>query len=123
MLICYLMKNCGYSCQQITRLIRQYRAGRLVRQQRTANGFSRRFTAEDIRLLAAMGERHAAGERAPPDGSARVSVSDSHGSNHDIAIGYSVTDTGNGGGWQCRYRINHIQTAGNPCKNSIAPVV
>ena len=56
-LIRYLMKISGYSRQQITRLIKQYRdTGRLVRQQRTVNGFSRRFTAEDIRLLAAMDE-------------------------------------------------------------------
>ena len=58
-LIRYLMKISGYSRQQITRLIKQYRdTGRLVRQQRTVNGFSRRFTAADIRLLAAMDERH-----------------------------------------------------------------
>ncbi|MGI9288341.1 MAG: hypothetical protein ACR2P1_23350 [Pseudomonadales bacterium] len=40
-------------------MARQYRdTGRLVRQQRTANGFSRRFTNEDAHLLAAMDERH-----------------------------------------------------------------
>jgi len=55
----YLMKVSGYSRQQITRLIGQYRAtGRLQRQQRTATGFVRRYTPEDIRLLAAMDERH-----------------------------------------------------------------
>jgi transposase InsO family protein len=58
-LIRYLMKISGYSRQQITRLARQYRdTGRLVCRQRTTHGFSRRFTDEDIRLLAAMDERH-----------------------------------------------------------------
>ena len=58
-LIRYLMRLSGYSRQQLTRLIKQYRdTGRLVRRQSTVNGFARRFTAEDIRLLAAMDERH-----------------------------------------------------------------
>jgi transposase InsO family protein len=58
-LIRYLMKVSGYSRQQITRLAKQYRdTGRLVRQQRTTSGFSRRFTDEDIHLLAAMDKRH-----------------------------------------------------------------
>ena len=58
-LIRYLMKVSGYSRPQLTRLLRQYReTGRVVRLQRTTNGFSRRFTAADIRLLAAMDERH-----------------------------------------------------------------
>lgn len=58
-LIRYLMKVSGYSRQQITRLVKQYRdTGRLVRQQSTGNGFSRRFTSEDVQLLAAMDERH-----------------------------------------------------------------
>ncbi len=51
-LIRYLMKVSGYSRQQITRLAKQYRdTGRLVRRQRTANGFSRRFTDTDVHLL------------------------------------------------------------------------
>ena len=58
-LIRYLMKVSGYSRQQITRLVKQYRdSGPLVRKQRTVHGFSRRFTDGDIRLLAAMDERH-----------------------------------------------------------------
>lgn len=58
-LIRYFMKVSGYSRQQITRLVKQYRdTGRLVRQQSTGNGFSRRFTSEDVQLLAAMDERH-----------------------------------------------------------------
>lgn len=55
----YLIKISGYSRQQVTRLIRQYRkTGRLVRKQRTVNGFSRRFSDADIRLLAETDERH-----------------------------------------------------------------
>ena len=55
----YLAKMSGYSRQQLTRLIQQYRqTGRVTRRQRTVQGFARRYTAEDIRLLAAMDERH-----------------------------------------------------------------
>ena len=59
-LVCrYLAKMSGYSRQQLTRLIHQYRQiGHLTRRQRTVQGFARRYTAEDIRLLAAMDERH-----------------------------------------------------------------
>src|SRR5680860_120995 len=55
----YLVRVSGYSRQQLTRLIAQYRdAGSLRRSQRTAAGFIRRYTDQDIRLLAAMDERH-----------------------------------------------------------------
>ena len=55
----YLMKISGYSRQQLTRLIAQYRkTGKLKRQQRTLAGFARKYTLQDIRLLAAMDERH-----------------------------------------------------------------
>ncbi|WP_419623687.1 hypothetical protein [Thiolapillus sp.] len=55
----YLLKVSGYSRQQLTRLIAQYRkTGRLSRQQRTTAGFKRRYTDRDIRLLAEMDERH-----------------------------------------------------------------
>ena len=55
----YLMKVSGYSRQQLTRLIAQYRkTGRLQRRQRTVSGFKPTYTAKDIRLLAAMDERH-----------------------------------------------------------------
>lgn len=55
----YLMKISGYSRQQMTRLITQYRkSGVLKRQQRTVAGFTCKYTAEDIRLLAQMDERH-----------------------------------------------------------------
>ena len=58
-LIQYLVKVSGYSRQQITRLVKQYRdTGRLVRRQRTAKGFLRRFTDDDIRLLVTMDVRH-----------------------------------------------------------------
>lgn len=55
----YLMKISGYSRQQLTRLIAQYRkTGRLRRRQRTVAGFKQKYTVQDIRLLAAMDERH-----------------------------------------------------------------
>jgi len=59
-LVCrYLEKVSGYSRQHLTRLIHQYRqTGCVTRRQRTVQGFSRRYTEEDIRLLAAMDARH-----------------------------------------------------------------
>jgi len=55
----YLMKVSGYSRAQLKRLLKQYRVtGRVRRQQRTSKGFTRRYTDADIRLLAAMDERH-----------------------------------------------------------------
>ena len=43
----------------MTRLIKQYRdTGNIALQQRTYRGFDRVYTAEDIRLLAALDERH-----------------------------------------------------------------
>jgi len=55
----YLMKISGYSRQQLTRLIRQYRnGGKVVRRQRTAQGFRRRYTNNDIQLLAHLDELH-----------------------------------------------------------------
>ena len=59
-LVCrYLEKVSGYSRQQVTRLIRQYRqTGRVIRCPRTVQGFARRYMEEDIRLLAAMDARH-----------------------------------------------------------------
>ncbi len=58
-IIQYLMKISRYSRQQLTRLIAQYReTGRLRRQQRTVAGFKKKYTEKDIRLLAAMDERH-----------------------------------------------------------------
>jgi len=55
----YLMKISGYSRQQLTRLITQYRkTGRIRRRQRTVSGFKLKYSEQDIRLLAAMDERH-----------------------------------------------------------------
>jgi transposase InsO family protein len=55
----YLMKISGYSRQQLTRLIAQYRkTGRIRRCQRTVSGFKLKYSEQDIRLLAAMDERH-----------------------------------------------------------------
>ena len=54
-----LIKVSGYSRQQITRLIAQYRTtGTLKRRQRTVAGFTQKYTPVDIGLLAAMDERH-----------------------------------------------------------------
>ena len=45
----FLGKVTGYSRQQLTRLINQYRKkGKLVRRQKTTHGFKRRFTQECV---------------------------------------------------------------------------
>jgi len=55
----YLIKVSGYSRQQLTRLIAQYRrTGCLQRRQRTASGFQTKYKKTDINLLVAMDERH-----------------------------------------------------------------
>lgn len=55
----YLSKVSGYSRQQVTRLVAQYRqCGRVQRGQRTVAGFARRYTEADIRLLADMDSLH-----------------------------------------------------------------
>jgi len=57
--IAYLIKVSGYSRQQITRLIAQYvKTRRVPRRQSTSNGFIRKYTDADIRLLAGMDQRH-----------------------------------------------------------------
>ena len=49
----YLIQLSGYSRQQITRLVARYRkTGHIRRRQRTVNGFKRKYTREDIMLLA-----------------------------------------------------------------------
>jgi hypothetical protein len=49
----YLIRLTGYSRQQVTRFIARYReTGHVHRRQRTVNGFKRKFTREDIMLLA-----------------------------------------------------------------------
>lgn len=58
-LTCYLMKVTGYSHAQIKRLIRQYvKKGTVTVKTIRRNGFKRKYTKADIRLLAAMDERH-----------------------------------------------------------------
>jgi hypothetical protein len=55
----FLMKMTGYSRQQVTRLIGQHRRkGRIEWQPSGDNGFSRRYSNEDVRLLALMDEQH-----------------------------------------------------------------
>ena len=59
LLIQYLIKISGYSRQQLTRLIKQYRCGgKVIRRQRTTHGFTRRYTDKDIQLLARLDELH-----------------------------------------------------------------
>lgn len=55
----YLIKVTGYSRQQITRLIKQYRnTGSIKHKPAMSNGFNGKYTNEDIRLIARMDERH-----------------------------------------------------------------
>ena len=55
----FLCKTSGYSRQQITRIIQRYvKNGVLKRYQKTTNGFESRYTAEDVKLLAQLDERH-----------------------------------------------------------------
>ena len=58
-LIRYMAKISGYSRRQLTRLIQQQRrVGRLVRRQRTSNGFARRYSNADIQLIATLDSLH-----------------------------------------------------------------
>jgi hypothetical protein len=55
----FLVKISGYSRQQITRIIRQYvKTKKCVRKQKTARGFSRRYSDADIALLVEIDELH-----------------------------------------------------------------
>lgn len=55
----FLIKITGYSRQQLTRIINRYQqSGKLKRFQKTLNGFEKRYTQEDIRLLAQLDKRH-----------------------------------------------------------------
>jgi len=55
----YCMKVTGYSLAQTKRLIQQQRkTGKVSIKSATKNGFTRRYTEADIRLLAAMDEHH-----------------------------------------------------------------
>ena len=56
----FLLQVTGYSRQQLTRLIRQYRQSGVVQIRRTSKpeGFKRKYTTQDITLLAQMDERY-----------------------------------------------------------------
>lgn len=55
----YLMKVSGYSRQQVTRLIAQYRkTGKIKHNYVNRPVFARRYSKDDIRLLAKMDQRH-----------------------------------------------------------------
>jgi len=55
----YLCKVSGYSREQMVRFIRQYRkTGRVVRSQKSTNGFQGIYTQEDVILLAKLDELH-----------------------------------------------------------------
>jgi transposase InsO family protein len=59
LLLDFLQKVSGYSRIQVKRLVKQYlKTGKLQRRQRTVKGFSRKYTLEDIRLLAHTDELH-----------------------------------------------------------------
>ena len=59
LIIRYLVKVRGYSRQQTTRRVTQYRkTGRVRRRQRSVAGFNRKYAAQDIRLLAQLDELH-----------------------------------------------------------------
>lgn len=55
----FLIKVTGYSRQQLTRLISQYKkTGRIKWEPCRSQGFSRKYTEKDIRLLAKTDEQH-----------------------------------------------------------------
>ena len=59
LLLRYLRQVSGYSRAQINRLVKQYReTGVVERLQCTTNGFRRRYTSEDVRLLVDLDELH-----------------------------------------------------------------
>ncbi len=55
----YLIKVSGYSRQQVTRLICQYRkTGHIIFQHTNVPSFQRKYNKDDIRLIARMDERY-----------------------------------------------------------------
>ncbi len=55
----FLMKITGYSRQQLTRLIGQYKkSGRIEWKPCRSHGFARKYSDKDVRLLAKIDERH-----------------------------------------------------------------
>ncbi len=60
LLLSFIQKVSGYSRIRVKPLVNQYlKTGRLERRQRTARGFSRKYTLADIRLLARTDELNA----------------------------------------------------------------
>ena len=58
-LLKYLQQISGYSRAQITRMVGQYReTGKIERRYCTANGFSRKYTLDDLSLLIALDKLH-----------------------------------------------------------------
>ena len=58
-LLKYLQQVSGYSRAQISRMVGQYReTGKIERRYCTANGFSRKYTLEDVSLLIALDKLH-----------------------------------------------------------------
>ena len=58
-LLKYLQQVSGYSRAQITRMVGQYReTGKIERRYCTANGFSRKYTLDDLSLLIALDKLH-----------------------------------------------------------------
>jgi hypothetical protein len=55
----FICKISGYSRQQVSRLIKQYKqTGKIQHHQRTTNGFKKHYTRDDIHLLAHTDEIH-----------------------------------------------------------------
>lgn len=55
----FLRKITGYSRQQVTRMVERYNEQGAVRRfQKTANGFEKKYTQEDVRLLVQLDKRH-----------------------------------------------------------------
>lgn len=58
-MIQFLMKVSGYSRQQLTRMIQRYISnGKLMRYQKTTNGFEQFYTDDDVQLLVKLDQRH-----------------------------------------------------------------
>jgi len=58
-LLKYLQQVSGYSRAQVTRMVGQYReTGKIDRRYCTANGFSRKYTLDDLSLLIALDKLH-----------------------------------------------------------------
>jgi len=59
LLLKYLQRVSGYSRAQITRMVSRYReTGKIERQCCTSNGFARKYTRKDVRLLVQLDTLH-----------------------------------------------------------------